>query len=194
MNFMKKIFYIILFLMAAGCGQGVSELSHNGVCDGYADWNTSNYKLPWPAGASYEISQGNCGPASHLGAHRYSYDISMTIGSSIVAARGGVVESMEEQYNDGGGCAELNYISIRHTDGTLARYLHLTHNGVLVNKGATVNQGDAIALSGNSGCSSGAHLHFMVLTPDEADTVPVTFSNTTSNVRGLISGNNYTAQ
>ncbi len=191
---MKKIFCIFILFILVGCGQGVSELSHNGVCDGYADWNTSSYKLPWAVGASYEISQGNCGPASHLGAHRYSYDVSMQIGSSIVASRGGVVESMEEQYNDGGGCAELNYINIRHTDGTLARYLHLTRNGVLVNVGASVNQGDAIALSGNSGCSSGAHLHFMVLTPDETDTVPLTFSNTVSNARGLISGQSYTAQ
>ena len=191
---MKNIFCILLLLIAAGCGQGVSELSHSGVCDGYADWNTSSYKLPWDVGSSYEVSQGNCGPASHLGAHRYSYDISMNIGSSIVAARGGVVEAMEEQYNDGGGCAELNYLSIRHADRTIAKYVHLTRNGVLVSVGANVNQGDAIALSGNSGCSSGAHLHFMVLTPDEKDTVPVTFSNTTNNVRGLISGKSYTAQ
>lgn len=191
---MKKILPLILLFLSTGCGQGVPELSHAGICDGYPEWNTSNYKLPWPVGTSHEISQGNCGPASHLGAHRYSYDIRMDIGSSIVAARGGVVEKFEEQYDDGGGCDELNYLSIRHSDGTLAKYLHLTRNGVLVSAGATVNQGDQIALSGNSGCSSGAHLHFMVLTPDEKDTVPVTFSNTTSNARGLISGKNYTAQ
>lgn len=191
---MNKSISLILIFLISGCGQGVPELSHTGICDGYSDWSTSNYKLPWPAGTSYEISQGNCGPASHLGAHRYSYDIGMDIGSSIVAARAGVVEKIEEQYDDGGGCDELNYLSIRHADGTLAKYLHLTKNGVLVNLGASVNQGDSIALSGNSGCSSGAHLHFMVLTPDENDTVPVTFSNTSSNTRGLISGKNYTAQ
>lgn len=191
---MKKVLPLILLFLSSGCGQGAPELSHAGICDGYPAWNTSSYKLPWPVGISHEISQGNCGPASHLGAHRYSYDVRMDIGSSIVAVRGGVVEKLEEQYDDGGGCDELNYLSIRHSDGTLAKYLHLTRNGVLVNLGATVNQGDSIALSGNSGCSSGAHLHFMVLTPDEKDTVPVTFSNTTSNARGLISGKNYTAQ
>lgn len=190
---MKKILPLLLLFFSVGCGQGVPELSHAGICDGYPEWSTSNYRLPWPVGTSYEISQGNCGPASHLGAHRYSYDVRMDIGTSIVAARGGVVEEAEEQYSDGGGCDELNFINIRHSDGTLARYLHLTNNGVLVNIGATVNQGDAIALSGNSGCSSGAHLHFMVLTPDKKDTVPVTFSNTESNKRGLISGKNYTA-
>ena len=191
---MKQVLPLILLFLTTGCGQGVPELSHTGICDGYADWSSSNYKLPWPVGASYEISQGNCGPASHLGASRYSYDIRMDIGSSVVAARAGVVEKLEKQYDDGGGCDELNYLSIRHSDGTLAKYLHLTKNGVLVNLGANVNQGDAIALSGNTGCSSGAHLHFMVLSPDEKETVPVTFSNTASNKRGLISGKNYTAQ
>lgn len=191
---MKKYFSLLFLLLAAGCGQGVPELSHSGICDGYPNWSTSSYKLPWPVGISHEVSQANCGPASHLGAHRYAYDIRMDIGSSIVAARGGVVEKSEEKYDDGGGCAELNYVTIRHSDGTLANYLHLTKNGVLVNVGASVNQGDPIALSGNTGCSSGAHLHFMVYTPDEKDTVPVTFSNTDSNVRGLISGKNYTAQ
>lgn len=191
---MKKALPLILLFLISGCGQGVPELSHSGVCDGYSDWSHSDYKLPWPAGTTYEISQGNCGPASHLGAQRYSYDIKMSIGSSVIAARSGVVEKLEKQYDDGGGCDELNYLSIRHSDGTLAKYLHLTKNGVLVNQGAAVNQGDPIALSGNSGCSSGAHLHFMVLTPDEKDTLPVTFSNTTSNKRGLITGKNYTAQ
>ncbi|MGQ8475274.1 peptidoglycan DD-metalloendopeptidase family protein, partial [Klebsiella pneumoniae] len=38
------------------------------------------------------------------------------------------------------------------------RYLHL--NKILVTKGARVTRGDAIALSGNSGRSSGPHLHY----------------------------------
>lgn len=191
---MVKLNFIFILFFLVACGEGVPELSHNGICDGYADWNASDYKLPWPPGSSYEVSQGNCGPASHLGAHRYSYDFNMNIGSTIVAARGGVVEKLEEQYEDGGGCSQLNYISIRHNDGTLAKYLHLTRNGATVALGSTVTQGQSIAVSGNSGCSSGAHLHFMVLTPDEKDTIPITFSNTTKNVRGLIQGKNYTAQ
>lgn len=191
---MKKTLSLILLFIFVGCGQGVSELSHNGICDGYPDASTSLYKLPWPSGNSYEISQGNCGPASHLGAQRYSYDISMNIGSTVVAARAGVIEKLEEQFDDGGGCSELNFVSVRHSDGTIAKYLHLTRNGVIVGQGVSVTQGQAIALSGNSGCSSGAHLHFMVLTPDEKDTLPITFSNAGSNVRGLIKGKNYTAQ
>jgi murein DD-endopeptidase MepM/ murein hydrolase activator NlpD len=192
-----KIVLILLFIIlnfSLGCGDGVPEISHSGICDGYADWSTSAYKLPWPVGVTHEVSQGNCGAASHVGSQRYAYDFDMDIGSAIVASRAGVVLEMEEQYADGGGCSELNYISIRHSDGTIAKYLHLTQNGVLVNVGNSVNQGDSIALSGNSGCSSGPHLHFVVFTSDEKDSVPVTFSNTSINTRGLRAGKSYTAQ
>ena len=50
------------------------------------------------------------------------------------------------------------FVEVTGKAGVKTRYLHL--NKILVTKGARVTRGDAIALSGNSGRSSGPHLHY----------------------------------
>lgn len=191
---MKRFLFLIPILLIS-CGKGIPELSHTGICDGYSDWETSDYNLPWATGSSQKVTQSNCGPASHVGTHRYAYDFDMPIGTQIHAARAGTVTKVEESKEDGNGCAGgANYIAIEHSDGTVAEYVHLTKDGALVAVGAAVAQGAAIGISGNTGCSSSAHLHFSVFRDDKmADTVPLTFRNTTSNARGLIEGKSYTA-
>lgn len=52
-------------------------------------------------------------------------------------------------------------VCIKHSDGKETRYAHLSK--ILVKVGQYVNQGDTVALSGNSGVSSGPHLHFEIL-------------------------------
>ena len=51
---------------------------------------------------------------------------------------------------------------IRHAGGFTSWYFHIQANGVLVNVNDVVTQGQVIAISGNTGRSSGAHLHFQV--------------------------------
>jgi murein DD-endopeptidase MepM/ murein hydrolase activator NlpD len=59
------------------------------------------------------------------------------------------------------GCdTPLQYVCIAHEAGYRTFYLHL--EGILVHKGDQVAAGDPVGISGNSGCSLGAHLHFAV--------------------------------
>ena len=191
---MKNIFILSLFLLIGSCGDGIDQISHTGICDGYSDWENSDFNLPWPSGQTYKVAQGNCSPLTHVGAHKYAYDIIMDTGSSITAARAGTVIEIEESFEDGNGCPNANFVKIEHTDGSVAAYFHLTNDGALVDKGDTINQGDPIGLSGNTGCSTDPHLHFVVFKDDsESSSIPVTFSNTSKNPRGLRRDSSYTA-
>ena len=90
-------------------------------------------------------------------------------------------------------------VRVNHGDGTFADYVHLMQDGVIVENGMSVEQGDTIAHSGNSGFSSGPHLHFHVerygtCNPIEGCiSAPVNFRNTTPNPTGLVTGQVYAA-
>ena len=58
--------------------------------------------------------------------------------------------------------SRANYVKIRHDDGTIGNYVHLQHDGVLVEVGDKVRTGDVIGMSGNTGFTTGPHLHFEV--------------------------------
>ena len=93
-------------------------------------------------------------------------DFKMKMGSPITAARSGVVVALQESNTKGGASSkyfrQANSVTIRHSDGTLSSYGHLKFNGVVVNVGDTVQQGQLIAYSGNTGYSALPHLHFSV--------------------------------
>ena len=73
-------------------------------------------------------------------------------GSSVVASSGGTVTKA----GWGGGYGYC--VFIKHPGGAETRYAHLSK--VLVSVGQTVKQGQKIALTGNTGVSTGPHLHF----------------------------------
>lgn len=187
--------------LGAGCsgsgggGGGGGPMDPGEICGPYPAQATSPYVLPYPVGSGYLVSQGNCSGRSHsTGFNRYATDFLMPIGSRVAAARGGVVDEVEESFPDGTRRAgEDNVVIVDQGDGTFAAYVHLTQNGALVEVGDAVAQGQVIALSGDSGNSTQPHLHFAVLVPG-GTSEPVSFRNTIPNPQGPVAGTVYVAQ
>ncbi|WP_293890157.1 M23 family metallopeptidase [Flavobacterium sp.] len=123
-----------------------------------------NYSLPFQKGSSFSIFQGYNGSFSHQ--NENSLDFTMPVGTSILAARDGIVVKVVENNNQNCGvrsCAAFNnYILLYHNDGTFSQYVHLKQNGAAVEEGDVVKENDLIGYSGNIGWSNGPHLHFMV--------------------------------
>jgi murein DD-endopeptidase MepM/ murein hydrolase activator NlpD len=86
----------------------------------------------------------------------------MPEGTPIVAARGGIVVKTENQQTGRGNNPSGNFVRILHDDGTMGVYLHLMKGSVAVNEGGRVAAGTFLARSGNTGNSTGPHLHFVV--------------------------------
>jgi len=167
-------------------------------CGPFPDWSASAYVLPYPAGSSYYVSQANCSSGGHRGPYQYAYDFVMPVGTTVTAARAGVVAEIRMKFRDGqSGEGESNWVKIRHADNTIAAYSHLTEHGALVRIGDRVEAGQPIGLSGNSGNTGGLpHLHFhlcLCSEPVDCWTLPVTFHHTDANPRGLAPRRNYFA-
>ncbi|MFO2461819.1 M23 family metallopeptidase [Pseudomonas sp. 15FMM2] len=123
---------------------------------------TYRYPLPW-RGGPFRLTQGPGGTFSHSDVKsRYAMDIAMPEGTPIIAARGGVVMKVQNNQSGRGGDPSGNFVRVLHDDGTMSVYLHLKQGSVGVREGQQVAVGSPLALSGNTGKSSGPHLHFVV--------------------------------
>jgi murein DD-endopeptidase MepM/ murein hydrolase activator NlpD len=112
----------------------------------------------WPLNAPGYITRGVVPPGGTEEAHT-GLDIAVTIGTSVRAIGGGTV-------TDVGTDPEYGlYIVISHPDNYISKYGHLSR--ALVSPGTTVNAGDVIGLSGNSGRSTAPHLHLEIRRGDE---------------------------
>ena len=128
------------------------------------------YLFPYQHGEKFEVSQTHFGRYSHNDdMNRYAVDFNMPTGTAVHAARSGIVAEIKQDSNIGGTGDRYahfaNYILIAHDDGSFAQYVHLQQNGARVQIGEQVLAGDHIGLSGNTGNSSGPHLHFDVRIP-----------------------------
>ncbi len=120
------------------------------------------YPLPW-RGGPFRLTQGANGKYSHFTPKgRYAVDIAMPEGTPIVAARGGMVVRVENDQSGRGDNPSGNFVRILHDDGTMGVYLHLMKGSVAVREGQRIDAGSRIARSGNTGNSTGPHLHFVV--------------------------------
>jgi len=87
-------------------------------------------------------------------------DIVVNRGTAVKATREGKIA--DTGYNAVFG----NYVIIRHADGYQSLYAHL--DSILAKKGTSINQGETIGRSGNTGQSTGPHLHFAIFRNGQA--------------------------
>ena len=142
---------------------------------------SARYRLPFPADRQFRISQAFGGKASHQGTQNYyAVDIGMPEGTPVLAARDGVVMTVDNDFF-GAGLDMAKYgdrannVRIVHADGSMAVYAHLQLESVRVQVGDRVRAGQQLALSGDTGYTSGPHLHFCVQRNQDMELVSVPF-------------------
>ena len=139
------------------------------------------YGYPFGGEEARRVTQTSEGAITHTGELRHAIDFAMPEGTPVLAARAGVVVAVR----DGAGRGSLhpgqrdrgNAVIVAHDDQTLATYGHLS-KGIPVALGQRVARGERIADSGDSGFSSGPHLHFHVglhTGPGPGTTIPLRF-------------------
>ena len=147
-----------------------------------------DYRAPFSVGKSFSITQTYPDSSTHRTRDSmYAVDVAMPVGTDIVAARDGIVFDVASTNFKGGPDAGqfanlANLVRILHDDGTFAVYAHLNWNSIRVRPGEQVRAGQYIADSGNTGFSSGPHLHFAVQRNMgmRVDSVPIAFRGASS--------------
>lgn len=94
-------------------------------------------------------------PTKGASTYHKGVDLATPTGTAVKASCGGTVAKA------GWGGASGYVVYINHEDGKQTRYAHLSK--ILVKVGQKVKQGEKIALSGNTGVTTGPHLHFEIL-------------------------------
>lgn len=131
--------------------------SGSGSSSGYIATYTGNGQFAWPAPTLHTVNSPfgyRIHPITGKSKLHAGIDIPVGIGSPVVAAESGTV--MTAGYVQGYGTTVI----ISHGSGLTTLYGHLS--SLKVSVGQSVNRGDTVALSGNTGNSTGPHLHFEV--------------------------------
>ncbi|WP_417596786.1 peptidoglycan DD-metalloendopeptidase family protein [Oceanospirillum sp.] len=112
--------------------------------------------LRWPTSKRYRISssfnKNRLHPITKRRSPHHGVDLATPTGTAILSTGDGVVKRIGNHPFAG------KYIDIDHGGSYKTRYLHLSR--IQVKRGSQVKRGQRIALSGNTGRSTGAHLHF----------------------------------
>lgn len=175
---------LVLSVLTAGCFSEATSPRDTAVgCRGasYPDAGTSPYVLPFAVGTVIPTGLGNCSRSYHAAGRpdQYATDFDMPPGTPFVAARAGVVAAVDEdEPSEGGGAG--NFVLVDHGDDTWAYYLHAPRDGIWVDVGDQVAQGDTLGVVGRSGLAGYPHLHFIVVKGDPAfpyQAIPVAFRN-----------------
>ncbi|MEV6725428.1 M23 family metallopeptidase [Streptomyces xanthochromogenes] len=132
----------------------------------------------WVHPVSRYTLSASFGLGGSMWSHKHSgQDFAVPTGTSVLAAHAGTVVKAGP-IGAGDGPAYGNAVVIRHANNTYSQYAHLSKINVRV--GQSVGTGERIALSGNTGNSSGPHLHFEIRTSPNYGTAvnPVAFLRT----------------
>lgn len=126
------------------------------------------YRLPYAIASRHPVSQAFPERITHTDrSSEYAIDFEMPVGTGVYAARAGVVMEIAGDYfgtdaDPGSATLPANLVRVLHDDGTMALYAHLQWNSIRVVPGQRVERGQHLADSGNTGFSTGPHLHFAV--------------------------------
>jgi murein DD-endopeptidase MepM/ murein hydrolase activator NlpD len=141
------------------------------------------YRVPFALGETFTVSQAYPLRITHVTPDsQYAVDIALPDGTPVYAARAGLVINLRhDSFRSAAAPAMLdqaNMIEILHDDGTIAVYAHLQWDSIRVRIGQHVQLGEYIANSGNTGFTTGPHLHFAVWRNDGAAdvSIPVQFA------------------
>lgn len=112
--------------------------------------------LRWPTQKRYRVSssfnKNRLHPVTKRRSPHHGVDFATMTGTPVISTGDGIVRRVGNHPYAG------KYIEIDHGGSYTTRYLHL--HKILAKRGSRVNRGDKIALSGNTGRSTGPHLHF----------------------------------
>jgi murein DD-endopeptidase MepM/ murein hydrolase activator NlpD len=159
------------------------------------------YRLPYALGSAVRVSQAFPAMTTHIDpASQHAIDFVMPIGTDVFAARDGVVIEVASDFFESGTSLAVdgpraNVVRILHDDGTMGFYVHLNWNSIRVVPGQRVRRGEYLADSGNTGFSTGPHLHFVVQRNrgGSLESVPVEFAGANGAPVTVASGSSYTA-
>ena len=155
----------LLLGVRPGTSGGLSwpELPDFGDHDPQQQQDISTEGWIWPTRGMFSSGYGWRWGRMHKG-----IDIANNVGTPVVAAKDGVV-AFSGWHSGGYGYL----VTINHDDGSRSFYAH--NSRLLVQPGATVHQGDQIALMGSTGRSTGPHLHFEIHPPGRGAANPLQF-------------------